>query len=87
MVKEVVHNRQLLASSKRLSKTARSGIAKRLLKIRKDQGMQQIEVARSVGANQRSVSFYESGHAIPRVDILLNYSDLGGVTVDWILRG
>ena len=87
MVKDVVHNRQLLASSKRLTKKARAEIARRLRKIRDDQGLQQIEVARAVGANQRSVSFYESGHTIPRVDILLNYSDLGGVTVDWILRG
>jgi transcriptional regulator with XRE-family HTH domain len=87
VAKEVLHNHQLLASSKRLSKTARAGIAKRIRKIRHDQGMQQIDVARAVGANQRSVSFYESGVALPRIDILLNYSDFGGVTVDWILRG
>ena len=49
--------------------------------------LNQEEFAQLLGVKRGAVSKYERGEAIPRAQTLLKLSDIGGVSVDWILKG
>jgi transcriptional regulator with XRE-family HTH domain len=42
---------------------------------------------RRVGVSRNAVIRYENGHGRPRADTLERIAQLGGVSVDWLLRG
>ena len=53
---------------------------------REKAGLSQTEVAKALGVNQASVSYWESGKTQPRSAQLLKIAKLYGVTVDELLR-
>lgn len=61
-------------------------IAKKLAQLRADSGETQESVAESVGINCISLSRYENGQRMPKMDILMRLADHYGVSVDEIMR-
>jgi len=64
----------------------RIGIADRIRQIRGFK-MNQAQLGRLLGVTQTTVSKYEKGETLPTLDVLLKLSEIGGVSVDWILKG
>lgn len=62
-----------------------SGLGKRLRDIRRAKGLSQIELARSVGTSQRSISHYETEIASPTAGILLGLSRALDISIDDLL--
>lgn len=61
-------------------------VARQLAKLRANSGETQEAVAESVGINCISLSRYENGQRMPKMDILLKLADHYGVSVDEIMR-
>ncbi len=57
----------------------------KLIKLRKEKGMTQEDVAFEVGVSRQSVSKWETGDAEPNVSTLKALSKVLGVTVDYLL--
>ncbi len=51
-----------------------------------DYGIRQQDLARALGIKQGRLSAYVIGKELPRVDILLKLSEIGGVTMDELLK-
>ncbi len=60
-------------------------IGNRLLKLRTQRGLTQIQVAEMLGVSNKAVSKWECGEALPSVDMLVALSRLYGVSIDEIL--
>ena len=60
-------------------------IGNRLLKLRTERGLTQVQVAEMLGVSNKAVSKWERGEALPSVDMLVALSRLYGVSVDQIL--
>lgn len=58
----------------------------RLIKIRKENGLQAVDIARRFDCAPSMVSNWENDVRVPQIDILLRYAELGKVSLDWILR-
>lgn len=52
-----------------------------LVQIRKDKGLRQVDVAKSLGIGQPAVSELESGVTSPRLDTLARYAEALGLTL------
>jgi transcriptional regulator with XRE-family HTH domain len=63
------------------------GLPKRIAAVRQKLGFAQGAFATRVGASRNAVIRYEGGHGRPRADTLERIAQLGGVSVDWLLRG
>jgi transcriptional regulator with XRE-family HTH domain len=61
-------------------------IGARIRRIRKSLKLTQQELGRQLGLTKVSVARYEAGR-VPRVELLRKISQLGGVTVSWLLQG
>jgi len=61
-------------------------ISERLDYIRREQGLNQEQLAAHLGISQPAVSKYLK-ERMPPADILLKVAELGGTTVEWILTG
>ncbi len=57
----------------------------KLVKLRKEKGMTQEELAFEVGVSRQSVSKWETGEAEPSVSTLLSLSQTFGVSVDYLI--
>lgn len=64
---------------------ARKAIGQRLLKIRTEKDETQEQVADSVGISYVSLSRYETGQRMPKMNILAKLADHYGVTTDELL--
>ena len=62
-------------------------VAAFISKKRRDKGLTQQQVAEQLKVSFQAVSKWESGTTFPNTDLLLNLSDLLGVSVDELLRG
>lgn len=60
-------------------------IANNLVELRKRKQLTQIELAEEIGYSDKSISKWELGKSIPSVDILKQFADFYGVTVDFLL--
>lgn len=58
----------------------------KIAKCRKEKGLTQEELARTLGVSRQAVSRWESDLAFPETDKLTRLSKLFGVTVDWLLN-
>jgi transcriptional regulator with XRE-family HTH domain len=69
--------------------TARSldGLPNRIAAVRTRLGLTQRAFAARVGVTRNIVIRYEGGTGRPRADTLERIARLGGVSVDWLLRG
>jgi transcriptional regulator with XRE-family HTH domain len=63
------------------------GLPKRIIAVRQGLGLAQRAFATRVGVSRNAVLRYEGGHGRPRADTLERIAQLGGVSVDWLLRG
>lgn len=61
-------------------------VAKNISELRREAGMTQLELAEKLNYSDKAVSKWESGASIPDVGVLLQISELFGVTVDYLLK-
>ena len=61
-------------------------IGARIRRIRQSLKLTQQELGRQLGLTKVSVARYEAGR-VPRIELLRKLSQLGGVTVSWLLQG
>ena len=61
-------------------------VSERLLRMRTIRGETQEQVAEAIGISYVSLSRYETGQRMPKMDILLKLADHYGVSVDEIMR-
>lgn len=61
-------------------------LAEKILKLRKESGMSQEELAEKLNVSRQSVSKWESAAAYPELDKILQLAGLFGVTTDYLLK-
>ena len=59
--------------------------ADRLIDLRMEKQLTQVELAKILGKSKQMISFYESGDKFPSVEMLEKYADFFGVTTDYLL--
>lgn len=63
-------------------------LGNRIRQLRTDRGWSQRELARRIGAASKSViSYYELGERFPSYELLIQMSNVFGVSTDYLLRG
>jgi len=62
-------------------------LAERLIKLRKEKGLTQLNLAEKLNVSRQAVSRWEAGIAIPSTENLKYLSDLYGVSVDFLFNG
>lgn len=60
--------------------------AEKIQKLRKERGLSQDQLAAALGVSRQSVSKWELGDDMPRVDKILLLSDFFGVSTDYLLH-
>jgi len=61
-------------------------IADKILKLRKENGWSQEELADKLNVSRQSVSKWESAQSIPDINRIMDLSNLFGVTIDYLLK-
>ena len=61
-------------------------LAEKIMKLRKQQGWSQEDLAVKLNISRQSVSKWESGASIPDLDKIIKLSDLFGVSTDFLLK-
>lgn len=61
-------------------------LAEKILHLRTQQGLSQLELAEQLGVSRQSVSKWETGQSVPDLDKLIKLSDRFGITVDELVR-
>jgi len=61
-------------------------LADKIIRLRKQNGWSQEELAAQLGVSRQSVSKWESGNAIPDLDKILKMSKIFGVSTDYLLK-
>ena len=59
-----------------------SAFSRRLVELRKQRGLSQVQVAKEIGAAPRAYQNYEYGTAEPKLSTLLRMADFYGVSLD-----
>lgn len=60
-------------------------VATNLIELRKRKHLTQVELAEQIGYSDKSISKWELGKSIPSVDILKQFADFYGVTIDFLI--
>ncbi len=60
-------------------------VATNLIELRKRKHLTQVELAEQIGYSDKSISKWELGKSIPSVDILKQFADFYGVTLDFLI--
>lgn len=61
-------------------------ISDKIIKLRKQNGWSQEELAEKIGVSRQAVSKWESDQALPDIDKILLLSEVFGVTTDYLLK-
>ena len=61
-------------------------LADKIMRLRKQNGWSQEELAEKMGISRQSVSKWESGTSIPDLDKIIKMSGIFGVTMDYLLK-
>ena len=61
-------------------------LAEKLMSLRKEKGMSQMELAEKLNVSRQAISRWEVGAAVPSTDNLKMLSELYGVSVDYLLN-
>ena len=61
-------------------------VGKNLASLRKARGLTQQELAKEINYSDKSISKWELGYALPSVDVLKDFAEFYGVTVDYLIR-
>lgn len=59
-------------------------ITSRLIKLREDNGLTKIEMAKKIGINKSTITRYETGEMKPTLDVLIKIKQTFGVSLDWL---
>lgn len=62
-----------------------SDFAERLIAIRKERGLTQVELAEAIGSTQRAISYYENVKGWPPAPAVIDLAQALGVTTDELL--
>lgn len=62
-------------------------IGERLLKLRKQKGLSQEEIANIIGVSRQTISKWETGESNPDFDKIIPLCDLYNITTDELIRG
>ncbi|MBR2619914.1 MAG: helix-turn-helix transcriptional regulator, partial [Firmicutes bacterium] len=62
-------------------------ISNRIIRLRKQKGWSQEELAEKLDVSRQSVSKWESSASVPDLTRILQMSELFGVTTDYLLKG
>jgi transcriptional regulator with XRE-family HTH domain len=62
-----------------------ASFGKRLMALRKARGITQVELAKTLGTTQRTISYYENEDGVPTVVLLGSLARVLGVTTDELL--
>lgn len=60
-------------------------IGERIVKVRTEEGLSQVEFARQLNLSKQTVSNYETGARQPGLDIILKISEIFGISTDYLL--
>lgn len=60
--------------------------SERLKKEREKRGWSQIDLAEKIHVSRQAVSKWETGKNYPSIEVIINLSDLFGITIDELLR-
>lgn len=61
-------------------------LSEKILRLRSQKGLSQLELAEQLGVSRQSVSKWETGQSVPDLDKLIKLADLFGVNVDELVR-
>lgn len=61
-------------------------ISERIIKVRRDEGLSQVEFAKKLNLSKQTVSNYETGARQPGLDIILKISDEFNISTDYLLE-
>ena len=64
-----------------------ASLGKTIAKLRKKNGMTQLQLASRINVSDKTVSKWENGNGFPEISILPVLSDVFGVTIDYLLKG
>ncbi len=64
-----------------------SDISDRLAKLRRDNGLNQEELAEKLGVSRQAISKWERGESAPDLSNLIALSDLFDVSIDYLAKG
>jgi transcriptional regulator with XRE-family HTH domain len=67
------------------NKNREASFGKRLIALRKARGITQVELSKTVGTTQRTISYYENEAGLPTVALLGSLARALGVTTDALL--
>lgn len=62
-------------------------IGGRMRILRSASGLTQDAAAEACGVSQASLSRWERGEAAPPVDFIAKLAEIGGISLDWLVRG
>ena len=62
-------------------------LSERLVRLRKQKGLSQFDVAETLHVSRQAISKWESGNSVPSADNLKLLSNLYDVSVDFLLNG
>lgn len=65
---------------------AKEIFAKRLVALRKNEGLTQLQLAEKLNYSDKAVSKWERGEAVPDINVLIDLSALFGVTIDSLVK-
>lgn len=61
-------------------------LADKIMKLRKQNGWSQEELAMQLGVSRQSVSKWESGTSIPDLERIIKLSQIFGVSTDYLIK-
>jgi len=64
-----------------------AGLGRTIAKLRKKNGMTQLQLAARINISDKTVSKWENGNGFPEITVLPILSDVFGVTIDYLLKG
>ncbi len=70
-----------------IERKANMGLAKKLVSLRKEKGLTQMDLAEKLSVSRQAISRWEVGAAAPSTDNLKVLADLYEVSVDYLLNG
>jgi len=57
-----------------------------LKRLRKEKDLKQGEVAQALNMSQQNISLYERGEAAPGIEMLIQFAEFFGVSVDFLIN-
>ena len=65
-------------------KRTSSVLGRRMRKLREENKISQVDMAKELGMAQNAIFRYETGKSFPNYETLVFYADKFGVTLDWL---